>query len=52
LHLLEINKENGKSLEELIESNKNVKKNPTSIKDLLIILKGFDRLASIFLGQK
>jgi len=51
LHILETGKDNNKSVMELIESNKHPIKLPTTIEDLLIILKGFGGLAAICFGK-
>jgi hypothetical protein len=52
IHILEMGKDNSKSIQELINVNKNIIRLPTTIDELLIIIQGFWALSTILFGKQ
>ena len=52
LHILEQGKDNNKNILEMIEASKHVINILTTVKDLMIIINAFSRLAAILFGKK
>jgi hypothetical protein len=52
LHILEMGKDNSKSIQELFNANKHVIQLPTTINKLIIIIHGFWALTTILFGKQ